>query len=129
MLTPTSRVYGSASMRRRISFLWSISITRKQDSVSPIPTPPITPLNPPLGLIPTFPTNLLPPALAPYRDDLAKRPIPQAIMMGLAEAAKNAEGISCEGSLDVTRYGRVLNARQLVGVRGAGPAFDGLYYV
>jgi hypothetical protein len=95
----------------------------------PIPIPPITPINPPLGLIPTFPTNLLPPALAPYRDDLAKRPIPQAIMMGLAEAAKNAEGISCEGSLDVTRYGRVLNARQLVGVRGAGPAFDGLYYV
>ena len=27
------------------------------------------------------------------------------------------------------RYGRVLKARQLVGVRGAGPAFDGLYYV
>ena len=27
------------------------------------------------------------------------------------------------------RYGRVLKARQLVGVRGAGLAFDGLYYV
>ena len=27
------------------------------------------------------------------------------------------------------RYGRVLKARQLVGVRGAGMAFDGLYYV
>ena len=27
------------------------------------------------------------------------------------------------------RYGRVLKARQLVGVRGAGPAFDGLHYV
>ena len=33
------------------------------------------------------------------------------------------------GTLDVLRYGRVLKARQLVGVRGAGPAFDGLYYV
>ena len=33
------------------------------------------------------------------------------------------------GSLDVLRYGRVLKARQLVGVRGAGPAFDGLHYV
>lgn len=50
-------------------------------------------------------------------------------MMGLAEAAENAEAVSCEGSLDVTRYGGVLQARQLVGVRGAGPAFDGLYYV
>ena len=95
----------------------------------PIPIPPITPLNPPLGVIPPLPTNLLPPDLTAFREDLSKRPIPQAIMMGLAEAAENAEAVSCEGSLDVTRYGGVLNARQLVGVRGAGPAFDGLYYV
>jgi hypothetical protein len=95
----------------------------------PIPIPPITPLNPPLGLIPPLPTNLLPPDLSPFREDLAKKPIPQAIMMGLAEAAKNAEAVSCTGSLDVTRYRGVLKARQLVGVRGAGPAFDGLYYV
>ena len=95
----------------------------------PIPMPPITPLNPPLGVIPPLPTNLLPPDLSPFRADMAKMPIPQAIMMGLAYAAKNAEAVSCEGSLDVTRYGGVLNARGLVGVRGAGPAFDGLYYV
>jgi hypothetical protein len=95
----------------------------------PIPIPPITPLNPPLGAIPPFPTNLLPPDLKPFREDSAKLPIPQAIMLGLAEASKNAEAVSCEGSLDVTRYGGVLSARQLVGVRGSGPAFDGLYYV
>jgi hypothetical protein len=95
----------------------------------PIPMPPITPLNPPLGLIPPLPTNLLPPDLSPFRDDLAKKPIPQAIMMGLAEAARNTEAVTCEGSLDVTRYGGILKARQLVGVRGSGPAFDGLYYV
>jgi hypothetical protein len=29
----------------------------------------------------------------------------------------------------VLRYGRVLEPRKLVGVRGAGPAFDGLYFV
>lgn len=95
----------------------------------PIPMPPITPLNPPLGAIPPLPTNLLPPDLSPYREDLAKKPVPQAIMMGLAQAAQNAEAVTCEGSLDVTRYGGVLQARQLVGVRGSGPAFDGLYYV
>ncbi len=33
------------------------------------------------------------------------------------------------GSLDVLRYGHILKARSLVGVRGAGLAFDGLYYV
>jgi hypothetical protein len=95
----------------------------------PIPIPPITPLNPPLGAIPALPTNLIPPDLKPFRSDIAKLPIPQAIMLGMAEAARNADAVSCEGSLDVTRYGGVLNARQLVGVRGAGPAFDGLYYV
>ncbi len=94
----------------------------------PIPIPPITPLNPPLGLIPPLPTNFSA-DLKPFRDDLSKKPIPQAIMIGLAAAAEYAEAVTGEGSLDVTRYGGVLNARQLVGVRGAGPAFDGLYYV
>jgi hypothetical protein len=107
-----------------------IYIYNSQTGVSfPIPLPPITPLNPPLGAIPPLPTNLIPPDLTPFGDDLSKRPIPQAIMMGLARAAQNAEAVSCDGSLDVTRYRGVLRARQLVGVRGAGPAFDGLYYV
>jgi hypothetical protein len=94
----------------------------------PIPVPPITPLSPPLGAIPPLPTNILG-DLTPFRDDMAKRPIPQTIMMGLAASAQYAEVVTCEGTLDVTRYGGILKARQLVGVRGAGPAFDGLYYV
>ncbi len=107
-----------------------VMIDNSQTGISiAIPLPPITPLNPPLGLIPPLPTNLIPPDLTPFGDDLCKRPIPQAIMMGMARAAQNAECVTCEGSLDVTRYRNVLQARQLVGVRGSGPAFDGLYYV
>jgi hypothetical protein len=94
----------------------------------PIPIPPITPLNPPLGAILPIPTNIMG-DLKPFRDDMAGRPIPQSIMMGMAASSSLSECVTCEGSLDVTRYGRVLNARQLVGVRGVGPAFDGLYYV
>jgi hypothetical protein len=94
----------------------------------PIPIPPITPLNPPLGLIPPLPTNLLG-DLRPLRDDLSKKPVPQGVMMALAAAADYSEAVTGEGTLDVVRYGGVLKARQLVGVRGAGPAFDGLYYV
>jgi len=95
--------------------------------VIPIPIPPITPLNPPLGLIPPLPTSLL--DLKPVDDSLSKRPIPQAIMIGLAKAARWAEAVTGKGTLDVVRYGQVLKARQLVGVRGVGPAFDGLHYV
>ncbi|MFL6672244.1 MAG: hypothetical protein ACJ8LG_03010 [Massilia sp.] len=93
-------------------------------AVIPITIPPVTPLNPPLGLIPPLPTRL-----EPVADDLSKRSLPQAIMIGLAKAAQWAEAVSGKGELNVLRYGRILKPRQLVGVRGAGPAFDGLHYV
>jgi hypothetical protein len=106
-----------------------VYIYNQETGVSfPIPIPPITPLNPPLGLIPPLPSNI-PPDLSPVRDDLSKRPIPQAIMIGLATASQWADAVTGEGSLSVVRYGGVLKARELVGVRGAGAAFDGLYYV
>jgi len=89
-----------------------------------VPIPPITPLNPPLGLIQPFPTKL-----QPVSDDLSKRSLPQSIMIGLAKAAQWAEAVSAKGELDVLRYGSVLKPRKLVGVRGAGLAYDGLYYV
>ncbi|HEU5258827.1 MAG TPA: hypothetical protein VFU28_22720, partial [Vicinamibacterales bacterium] len=44
-------------------------------------------------------------------------------------ASQMADAVTGEGTLDVVRYGGLLKARELVGVRGAGPAFDGLYYV
>lgn len=92
-----------------------------------VPLPPITPLSPPLGLIPPLPTSLA--DLQPVSDDLSKLSPTKAIMKGLAKAAQFAEAVTGEGRLDVLRYGRPLKARQLVGVRGAGPAFDGLHYV
>lgn len=89
----------------------------------PIPIPDITPLSPPLGLIPPLPKQF------EILDKTAKYSFPQAIMIGLAKAAKTSEAVKASGTLNVLRYGRVLKARKLVGVRGAGPAFDGLYYV
>lgn len=95
--------------------------------VIPVPIPPITPLSPPLGLIPPLPTSLA--DLAPVADNLSKLSPVQAILIGMAKAAEYAEAVTGQGTLDVVRYGRVLQARKLVGVRGVGPAFDGLHYV
>ena len=39
------------------------------------------------------------------------------------------DAVRGSGELDAARYGAVLRARQLVGVRGAGVDHDGLYYV
>ena len=89
----------------------------------PIPIPDISPLNPPLGLIPPIPPRITP------LDYTAKLSPSQALLHGLAYAAQHADAVTGTGSLDVLRYGRVLKARQLVGVRGAGQAFDGLFYV
>ena len=89
----------------------------------PIPIPNLNPLQPPLGALPTPITNLK------ILKDTAKLNPMQAILRGLAEAKKSQDSVSADGSLDVLRYGRVLKARGLVGVRGAGIAYDGLYYV
>lgn len=95
----------------------------------PIPIPDITPLNPPLGLKP--PPHLHVKFLASEKEESssAKYTPVQAAMIGMAKASKASDVISGSGSLDVLRYGRPLKARQLVGVRGAGLTYDGLYYV
>ncbi|CAG9931849.1 hypothetical protein [Candidatus Nitrotoga arctica] len=89
----------------------------------PIPIPNINPLQPPLGLLSTTISNLK------ILKDTAKMNPMQAISRGLNEAKKSQDSVSANGSINVLRYGRPLKARQLVGVRGAGIAYDGLYFV
>jgi hypothetical protein len=89
----------------------------------PIPIPPINPLQPPLAAIPAPITNIT------VLRDIARLTVPQALGRGVAAASRSQDAVTANGSLDVLRYGRVLRARQLVGVRGAGLAFDGLYYI
>jgi hypothetical protein len=91
--------------------------------IFPIPIPNVSPLNPPLGLVPPIPKRVR------FLRDTAKLSIPQAILLGLAKASRTSDVVKATGALDVLRYGRVLKPRGLVGVRGAGLAFDGLYFV
>lgn len=88
-----------------------------------IPIPDISPLNPPLGLVPP-----LPPKIKKLNDTAHMSPL-SALMTGLAYAGQHSDSVFGTGRLDVGRYGRLLKSRQLVGVRGAGLPFDGLYYV
>jgi hypothetical protein len=111
----------------------------------PIPLPDVTPLSPPLGRKMPIPLS--------YRrmnversgsgsasgagtggaqrsdDSTSRMDVVQTLARGLARASQAANVISASGSLDVLRYGRLLQCRRLVGVRGAGRAYDGEYVV
>lgn len=89
----------------------------------PLPIPSVSLLNPPLGALTSLPKSVY------LMKDTAKLSPLQALSKGLAAAAGSADTVTATGTVDVLRYGHVLKARQLVGVRGAGVAFDGLYYV
>jgi len=108
----------------------------------PIPLPDITPLNPPLGPKVPFPLRTEfqgrpperrrpapPPEETDSEEGTARMPPTQAVLIAMAKAARSADVITGSGQLNVLRYGRILKARQLVAVRGAGLAYDGFYYV
>jgi len=89
----------------------------------PIPLPNVNIFKPPLGL------RLTPPAKVEFPDWSFTEEVPTIVNKALGVLARSSDAISASGSLDVLRYGHVLRSRMLVGVRGAGLAYDGLYYV
>ncbi|GGR31552.1 hypothetical protein ACFY41_02845 [Streptomyces syringium] len=88
-----------------------------------LPIPEVSILRPPLALKPA-------PALKKTTvNDAAKKETGSALAETLAKAMESADAVSGSGQLDVVRYGHVLRPRELVGVRGAGITYDGLYFV
>ncbi len=53
----------------------------------------------------------------------------QAALASTAAATRAPEPVTASGEVDTMRYGAILRARGLVGVRGAGRTQDGFYYV
>jgi hypothetical protein len=98
-----------------------------QDPISkipiPIPIPPVTPFSPPMGLA------IMPPQKIEFMGGTAKLNPAIALMKGFARVTETSDVVVGDGTLDVMRYGQPLRARSLVGVRGAGIAFDGMHYV
>lgn len=89
-----------------------------------IPIPPLPPLKLP-PLVP-FPSPARRKTIA--RETANAGPA-QAILSVLSAATRAPDPVTAEGEADTTRYGHVLRARRLVGVRGAGFTYNGLYYV
>jgi hypothetical protein len=55
--------------------------------------------------------------------------VAQAMAQAQAATDASSDVLTVEGDLDTGRYGSLLQARGLVGLRGAGFSYDGLYYV
>jgi hypothetical protein len=74
---------------------------------------------------------LIPPIPAQFEmmGDTSHLSTPQVLSRIIGRASTSTDAVTGQGTLDVVRYGRILKARALVGVRGAGEAFNGLYYV
>lgn len=90
----------------------------------PIPIPGISIFQPPLGARPTLPLKIV------LSKDTAGESVQFTMKKVLGRLLKgSANAITVTGSLDVLRYGHVLRSKMMVGVRGAGLAYDGLYYV
>jgi hypothetical protein len=89
-----------------------------------IPIPPLPALKvPPLASSPA-------PALRRTisREVANQNPL-QAATAVVAAATNTGNAVTGEGEVDTVKYGHVLRARRLVGVRGAGLSYDGLYTV
>jgi hypothetical protein len=89
-----------------------------------VPIPDVNILQPPLGQRPTLPAKIS------FSCGMADDKPPSVLARALGRLLKGSNNaITVSGTLDVLRYGRVLRSRLVVGVRGAGVAYDGLYYV
>ncbi|HXM58292.1 MAG TPA: hypothetical protein VOB72_23025 [Candidatus Dormibacteraeota bacterium] len=59
----------------------------------------------------------------------ANRSAADALMSAMAATTAAPEPVTAHGEVNTVRYGAVLRARRLVGVRGVGRTYDGVYYV
>jgi hypothetical protein len=70
---------------------------------------------------------------APYRkpivNNTANKSTAEATLMAQGIATRSADAVTASGKLSVTRYGGLLRPRELVSLRGASNAFDGLWWV
>jgi hypothetical protein len=89
----------------------------------PVPIPNLSILRPPMGMRIPAPSRL------EFPSDTAHLSPSDAANKALGIMFAAQDSVTGSGSLDVMRYGHILRARMMVGVRGAGSSYDGFYYV
>jgi hypothetical protein len=101
-----------------------------QEKMSQAPVPVVGfPVNMPLATLPAWVGNAPFLHVKQLKDDFGGD-VAKAYAKAIGEASKASQGsITASGDLDVGAYGMVLRARELVGVRGVGLTYDGLWYV
>ena len=92
----------------------------------PIPVPNINILKPPMGL---KTTPILQTEFADSFSKFSPDAAAQKVIGDATSSSLNPPAISANGSFDILRYNQILQVRMLVGVRGAGITYDGLYFV
>jgi hypothetical protein len=115
------------------------SLRTSQDALSPVATKgtfvePITKISIP---IPSLPSLRIPPLSSSptqarriiiLRNSANQNPA-QAAVNAVSTVTNAPESMNADGELETVKYGNVLRARKLVGVRGIGLSYDGNYYV
>jgi hypothetical protein len=121
--------FGLNGVQRTVHVAWFLEPNSRVPI--PVPFPDVNPLSPALGARMPTPLKVRQLNRLPGREDEAptRVGVTGTIMRGLAEAAASSDALNASGSLDVSRYGRLLQARRLVSVRGAGQAYDGTWFV
>jgi hypothetical protein len=115
------------------------SLDFSHDSLQPVDTAgvivePFLKLNIPIPPLPSLKIPPLATTPAPAkrrsiaRNTANQNPL-QAATAVVAAATNTGNAVSGDGEVDTVKYGHVLRARRLVGVRGAGLSYDGLYSV
>jgi len=93
-------------------------------SKTSIPIPPLPSLRiPPLAL-----NSATARRIRLLRESANQNPA-SAAATAVGQVTRAPEAVSGEGELETVHYGSILRARKLVGVRGAGLNYDGMYYV
>lgn len=89
----------------------------------PVPIPSLKTIGQPLAKFPPIPRKIR------QIKDTESMSMPEALQRILGESLKSQNSTRGSGTVDTLRYGEILKPRRLIGVRGAGNAYDGQYLI